>query len=158
MQFGDGKVFFPLNQGFIILLSFHMSSLSAELLGFSFTLLASFLKRFFFSLHSSSNHVFLGNVFLFLRFFLVLACSASWSRHCVNIQLPGRQIAQFGGMLSCYKNLGLRIFQLIYLLVCVVLVLVTLTLVPSVNILHLGAYPSSLTHLAANSLKAYSFC
>ena len=81
MQFGDGKVFFPLNQGFIILLSFHMSSLSAELLGFSLTLLAAFLKHFFFSLHSSSNHVFLGNVFLFLRLFLVLARSISWSRH-----------------------------------------------------------------------------
>jgi len=38
------------------------------------------LKHFFFSLHSSSNHVFLGNVFLFLHFFLALACSASWSR------------------------------------------------------------------------------
>ena len=138
-----------------------MSSLSAELLGFSFTLLAAFLKHFFFSLHSSSNHVFLGNVFLFLRFFLALACSASWSRHvnlCAHSVAGKTDSSVWRDAISCYKNLGLRIFQLIYLLVCVVLVLVTLTLVPSVNILHLGAYPSSLTHLAANSLKAYSFC
>ena len=58
-----------------------MSSLCVESLGFSFTLLAAFLKLFFFSLHSSSNHVFLGSVFLVLDFFLFRTCRESWSRH-----------------------------------------------------------------------------
>ena len=75
--------FFFLIRLLYVLLSSHMSSLCVESLRFSFTLLAAFLKLFFFSLHvhSSSNHVFLGNVFLVLGFFLFRTCRESWSRH-----------------------------------------------------------------------------